>query len=218
MRKLCLLIGLSLTHLAWAEPVHIVAFGASNTFGKGVSRSDAYPAQLERLLKSEGYDVVVENQGLNGITTEEELAHVDSAIPDDTRIVIFQPGTNDRVTNRKHFAVTGTQANINAIVQKLLDRKMLVLFTGSADERQALQFLKHSKPSDTSVRKSEHISACEGLGQTPSVWTISPCEPKIDTFPKNPCRYLYGFVPRVEIRKRNCIASCTKQALKQPHT
>ena len=139
MRKLCLLIGLSLTHLAWAEPVHIVAFGASNTFGKGVSRSDAYPAQLERLLKSEGYDVVVENQGLNGITTEEGLAHVDSAIPDDTRIVILQPGTNDRVTNRKHFAVTGTQANINAIVQKLLDRKMLVLFTGSADERQALQ-------------------------------------------------------------------------------
>jgi hypothetical protein len=35
-----------------AHAATVVALGASNTFGKGVSRSQAYPAQLEALLRA----------------------------------------------------------------------------------------------------------------------------------------------------------------------
>jgi acyl-CoA thioesterase-1 len=37
-----------------AHAATVVALGASNTFGKGVSRSQAYPAQLEALLRARG--------------------------------------------------------------------------------------------------------------------------------------------------------------------
>jgi len=39
---------------ALADAATVVALGASNTFGKGVSRSQAYPAQLEALLRARG--------------------------------------------------------------------------------------------------------------------------------------------------------------------
>jgi lysophospholipase L1-like esterase len=38
-----------------AAAATIVALGASNTYGKGVSRSNAYPAQLEALLRAQGH-------------------------------------------------------------------------------------------------------------------------------------------------------------------
>ncbi|MEH2623113.1 lysophospholipase L1-like esterase [Bradyrhizobium sp. AZCC 1719] len=35
----------------------IVALGTSNTYGKGVARGQAYPAQLEAILRAEGANV-----------------------------------------------------------------------------------------------------------------------------------------------------------------
>lgn len=46
----------------------IVALGASNVAGKGVDSSEAYPAQLERLLAARGYHVHVANAGVSGDT------------------------------------------------------------------------------------------------------------------------------------------------------
>ena len=37
-----------------AEAATIVALGASNTYGKGVARNQAYPAQLEAILRARG--------------------------------------------------------------------------------------------------------------------------------------------------------------------
>jgi acyl-CoA thioesterase I len=37
-----------------ADAATIVALGASNTYGKGVARSQAYPAQLEAILRGKG--------------------------------------------------------------------------------------------------------------------------------------------------------------------
>ena len=39
---------------AGAETTRIVALGASNTAGKGVSRDQAFPAQLEAMLRAKG--------------------------------------------------------------------------------------------------------------------------------------------------------------------
>jgi len=74
----------------------IVALGASNTYGKGVARNQAYPAQLEAILRAKGHSVRVINAGINGNTTGQMLARMERAVPRGTSVVILQPGGNDR--------------------------------------------------------------------------------------------------------------------------
>jgi hypothetical protein len=62
---------------ASADAATIVALGASNTFGKGVARNQAYPAQLEAILRAKGANVRVVNAGINGDTTEGMLQRLD---------------------------------------------------------------------------------------------------------------------------------------------
>ncbi|HKU05289.1 MAG TPA: GDSL-type esterase/lipase family protein [Bradyrhizobium sp.] len=78
----------------------LVALGASNTYGKGVARNQAYPAQLEAILRAKGLNVRVVNAGINGDTTEGMLERLDRAVPNGTSAVILQPGGNDRRKGR----------------------------------------------------------------------------------------------------------------------
>ena len=90
-------LGVALSSIAaQAETVRIVALGASNTAGKGVSSSEAWPAQLEAVLKAKGYDVSMTVQGVMGDTSS-GIASRASAIPAGTRVVLYDTGTsNDR--------------------------------------------------------------------------------------------------------------------------
>jgi acyl-CoA thioesterase-1 len=96
----------------------IVALGASNTEGHGlgknsggVSREDAYPAQLERLLNAEGCHVHVLNAGRAGATTGLMLATLPTVLRPNTKVVILQPGTNDEGRGAGEV----TTANVEAI-------------------------------------------------------------------------------------------------------
>lgn len=96
-----LLICLIMTQAVQAAEV--VALGASNTVGRGrrstpdgVSPGQAYPAQLERLLRSEGCRVRVLNAGIAGNTTGQMLARLSGVLGKDTRVLILQPGGNDQ--------------------------------------------------------------------------------------------------------------------------
>ena len=80
---------------AKAQAATIVALGASNTYGKGVARSEAYPAQLQAMLRAAGYNATVVNAGVNGDTTAGISKRLDHVVPKGTRVVIFQPGGND---------------------------------------------------------------------------------------------------------------------------
>jgi acyl-CoA thioesterase-1 len=79
----------------FAHAATVVALGASNTFGKGVSPGEAYPAQLEAMLHAKGINATVVNAGINGDTTGGMLARLDSVVPKGTSVVILQPGGND---------------------------------------------------------------------------------------------------------------------------
>ena len=81
--------------LGVAHAATVVALGASNTAGKGVSHDQAYPAQLEAMLRARGIDATVVNAGISGDTTGGMMARLDSAVPKGTRLVILQPGGND---------------------------------------------------------------------------------------------------------------------------
>jgi acyl-CoA thioesterase I len=85
---------------ASADAATIVALGASNTYGKGVARNQASPAQLEAILRAKGMSVRVVNAGISGDSTEGMLGRLDSAVPDGTSAVILQPGGNDRRKGR----------------------------------------------------------------------------------------------------------------------
>jgi acyl-CoA thioesterase-1 len=67
----------------------IVAIGASNVAGRGVSSSDAWPAQLQSMLAAKSRNVRVTNAGINGDTNAGMLARLDSAVPEGTKIVLL---------------------------------------------------------------------------------------------------------------------------------
>ena len=94
------LFGGFLLLVASANAATVVALGASNTYGRGVERVQAFPAQLEAILRARGHSVNVVNAGINGDTTEGMLNRLDSAVPNGTRAVILQPGGNDRRKGR----------------------------------------------------------------------------------------------------------------------
>ena len=100
----------------------IVALGASNTYGRGVARSEAYPAQLEALLRAKGHDVRVINAGINGDTTGGMLRRL-GAVPKGARVVILQPGGNDR----RRGSEDDRAENIGAIESQLQARGVRVV-------------------------------------------------------------------------------------------
>jgi acyl-CoA thioesterase I len=115
---------------AEAASINIVALGASQTAGRGigkhsggVSPDEAFPAQLQSMLRARGYDAQVTNAGVAGDTTDGMLARLDSSVPDGTKLVILQPGTNDGM----HGASAGRSVNVPLIIQKLKARGIKVI-------------------------------------------------------------------------------------------
>jgi acyl-CoA thioesterase-1 len=102
-----------------AQAATVVALGASNTAGKGVSPGQAYPTQLESLLRARGLDVTVINAGVSGDTTGGMMARLDSVVPKGTRVVILQPGGNDLRKNAPNYTAA-LQGKIRAMGARLV--------------------------------------------------------------------------------------------------
>jgi acyl-CoA thioesterase-1 len=115
----------SLPGVADTASAQIVAIGASNVAGRGVSSSEAWPAQLEGLLVARGRKVHVTNAGINGDTNAGMLARLDSAVPGGTKIVLLDKyggGWNARRTGQ------GDQrAELAAIEARLRSRGIRVI-------------------------------------------------------------------------------------------
>ncbi|HVZ50386.1 MAG TPA: GDSL-type esterase/lipase family protein [Pseudolabrys sp.] len=112
---------------ALARPIRIVAFGDSATYGWLVARKDAYPVQLQALLRGKGYDVTVSNRGVPGDTTASALRRFDEAIAPGTDIALVELGTNDL---RMHVPAAKMRANLAEIVRSLRARHIEVLLIG----------------------------------------------------------------------------------------
>lgn len=87
-----LLVGLTLgclPSLGNAARAQIVAIGASNVAGRGVSSAEAWPAQLEGMLSARGLKAHVVNAGISGDTNAGMLARLNSAVPEGTKIVLL---------------------------------------------------------------------------------------------------------------------------------
>jgi acyl-CoA thioesterase-1 len=117
----------------------VVAIGASNTYGEGVRRGSDFPAQLEVLLKEKGFAVKVKNAGISGATTGRMLKELENFLDDDTRVVIFQPGSNDK---RKGFE-EHTKDHIHKIEHKLRKRGIETVYLSSKEIRKYPHADKH---------------------------------------------------------------------------
>lgn len=128
---LAALLLLVCSHAAFADKAIVVALGASQTYGTGYGRSagsgvdisQAFPAQLEALLRAKGVDSQVINAGKMGDTTYGVLSRLNSDVPAGTKVVIFEGSMNDLDKGLGWQ----TKGNINAIFSKLRDRNIKII-------------------------------------------------------------------------------------------
>jgi acyl-CoA thioesterase-1 len=109
----------------FAAQAQIVAFGASNIAGRGVDSSEAFPAQLERMLAAKGYSVHVANAGISGDTNAGMLARLDQAVPEGTRIVLL--GAIGGTWNANRLGQGDQKAEFAAIVARLRNRGIKII-------------------------------------------------------------------------------------------
>jgi acyl-CoA thioesterase-1 len=108
-----------------AASAQIVALGASNTAGYGLSPSQSWPSQLQAILQAKGSATKVINAGISGDTSAGILSRVGSAVPEGTRIVILSVfAYND---NRKGIPPAEHQANVAAIERQLRSRGIRII-------------------------------------------------------------------------------------------
>jgi acyl-CoA thioesterase-1 len=105
----------------------VVAFGASNVAGRGVSQSEAFPAQLETMLRAKGYAVSVLNAGVSGDGTRQLLARFDSDIPASARVVILDVGGGLWNNWRLHVDRSQGPADIAVMKAKLTARRVKII-------------------------------------------------------------------------------------------
>ncbi len=112
---------------ARAEAPHLVALGDSLTAGLGLEAQNAYPAKLQAALARQGIDVVVDNAGVSGDTTDGGLARLDWSIPDGTKAVLLELGANDML---RGMDPKQAQTNLDQILARLKERNIPVLLMG----------------------------------------------------------------------------------------
>jgi acyl-CoA thioesterase I len=103
----------------------VVALGASNVAGRGVSSSEAFPGQLERMLAAKGLNVHVTNAGISGDTNEGMLGRLDSAVPEGTKVVILDTSGGTFNALRKNLG--NQSAQLAAISARLRSRGIRVI-------------------------------------------------------------------------------------------
>jgi acyl-CoA thioesterase I len=136
-RRFCLtfsslMVASSFAPSAWAQPapakpVRIAAFGDSLSAGYNLPARAGFPAVLERVLKANGLNVMVENAAVSGDTTTAGKDRLDWSIADGTDLVIVELGANDalRGINPKI-----AEAALDTILTRLKERKMAVVLAG----------------------------------------------------------------------------------------
>lgn len=125
MRAIVAIVSFTLSLAGAAAPpalAQVIAFGASNVAGRGVSPSEAFPAQLEGMLRARGYKVAVANAGVSGDGSRQMLARFDQAIPEGTRVVILDVGGGMWNNARLHVAFAVGYADFATMKARLRAR------------------------------------------------------------------------------------------------
>ncbi|MDB5608624.1 MAG: arylesterase [Bradyrhizobium sp.] len=110
-----------------AKPVKMVVLGDSLSAGLGLSASAAFPAQLQKALKTNGIEVDMINAGVSGDTSSGGRDRLDWSVPEGTEAVILELGANDALRGTDPAV---TRAALSDILTRLKARKIAVLLCG----------------------------------------------------------------------------------------
>lgn len=106
----------------------IVALGDSLTEGYGLERDQAYPAQLQQVLKDKGHtDYKVVNSGLSGETSTGLLQRINWVFKQNPDLIILTIGANDAI---RGIDLSLTEKNIRTIVETIQERGIPLIFSG----------------------------------------------------------------------------------------
>jgi acyl-CoA thioesterase-1 len=105
----------------------IVALGDSLTSGRGIGKTDAYPAVLQKRLVDGGYNYDVVNSGVSGDTTARALRRYRDALDGDVKVLIVALGANDGL---RGVPVEQLKSNLSAIIEEAQRRGIAVVLIG----------------------------------------------------------------------------------------
>lgn len=112
---------------AGADEGVIVAVGDSLTAGLGVDERDAWPEQLERRLRADGYRWKVLNAGISGETSAGARARIEWVLGLHPDIVVIETGANDGLRGLPPIVL---RQNLEAILATLRERNVVTVVAG----------------------------------------------------------------------------------------
>ena len=110
-----------------AKPIKMVVLGDSLTAGYGLPAPAAFPAQLQKALKTSGMEVEMVNAGVSGDTSSGGRDRLDWSVPEGTDAVIVELGANDALRGTDPKV---TRAALADILTRLKARGIAVLLCG----------------------------------------------------------------------------------------
>jgi len=109
------------------KPIKMVVLGDSLSAGLGLSASAAFPARLQKSLKSKGIAVDMINAGVSGDTASGGRDRLDWSVPEGTEAVILELGANDALRGTDPAV---TRAALTDILTRLKARRIAILLCG----------------------------------------------------------------------------------------
>ena len=144
VHMIVLVLGLSATTAALAEaaapakPVRMVVLGDSLSAGYGLPADAAFPARLEKSLKSNGIDADIGNAGVSGDTSSGGRDRLDWSVPEGTQAVILELGANDALRGTDPKVTRAALSDILTRLKARDDRGFIVRDACAAQLRQRL--------------------------------------------------------------------------------
>jgi acyl-CoA thioesterase-1 len=104
------------TNQAQEKPIRVLFFGDSITAGYGLEKSQAFPAVLQSVTDSLGWNVEMINGGLSGETSAGGLRRVDWMLQKPVDIFVLELGGNDGL---RGLPIEQTRTNLSQIIEKV---------------------------------------------------------------------------------------------------
>jgi acyl-CoA thioesterase-1 len=105
----------------------ILFLGDSLTEGYQLSKEEAYPALIEKILKDERKEIKVINGGVSGATSASGLKRLDWYLRAKPDIMVLALGANDGLRGLK---LNETEKNLSLVIMKAQERGMIVILAG----------------------------------------------------------------------------------------
>lgn len=95
--------------------VRVVVLGDSLAAGLGLAASEAFPAVLETLLHTRGFDIEIVNAGVSGDTTAGGRSRLDWVLQEPTEVLVIELGGNDALRGQP---LENTEANLRELIRR----------------------------------------------------------------------------------------------------